>query len=537
MRLILCSFLRSLVSQNLDVLSRMIDKISSDTAIMKQSYSKTTTKELCKTLVARRRNHPAWLLLASRNSPLTVACLKQLLDAHSEGIEIEDTVEELAQMFAEYANDSEFDIDSDHVLAARREIRKWLKRGLIVERDGLVMATDPLLRALRFLDSLEDQAMTSTASRLATVQRAIESLEVKLSRNQSTRAEALKKRIESLQDELDNVEAGNFEVLSGRAAEEEIQEVYQLAISLRDDFKRVEDSYREADRSLRQRMISQQQNRGDIVDELLDSHEALVQTNEGQVFDGFYQQLRKSAELEQMKHRLRSIMQDETCDKALQRKQKNDLRLLVSRLVQESERVIQARARSERDVSGFLKSGLADEQIRVGAILQEIFNVALRVDWTSQKIRRTPAPLPPIGISASNLPLVERLLARDLGEDGAVDLDFTVADADPQNMGGEFWDAWQALDRAELFEKTIAQLKESGKPLSLGELSKALPPTHDLETLAYWLAMAREAGIEITQEREVFELVNDEDEITRFDTPLVMLDEAATEKLEAGKLE
>jgi hypothetical protein len=47
-----------------------------------------------------------------------------------------------------------------------------LKRGLIVERDGQIMATDALQRALRFLDSLEDQAMTSTASRLATVQRA-----------------------------------------------------------------------------------------------------------------------------------------------------------------------------------------------------------------------------------------------------------------------------------------------------------------------------------------------------------------------------
>ena len=388
-----------------------------------------------------------------------------------------------------------------------------------------------------FLDSLEDQAMTSTASRLATVQRAIESLEAQLSRNQSARAAALKKRIQDLQDELKNVEAGEFEILSGRAAEEGIQEVYQLAISLRDDFRRVEDSYREADRLLRQRMVGQQQNRGDIVDELLDSHDALVQTNEGQVFDGFYQQLKKSAELEQMKQRLRSILQEEISDKALERKQKSDLRLLVSRLVQESERVIQARARSERDVRGFLTSGLADEQIRVGAILQQIFNAAMHVDWTSQKVRRSPGPLPPVGMSAANLPLIERLLARELGSDATDDLDFSVADADPENMGGEFWDAWQALDRTELFEVTITQLKESGKPLTLGELSKALPPTHDLETLAYWLAMAREAGIEITHEREVFELLNDEDEITRFDSPLVKLDEAATQKLEAGKLE
>ena len=118
--------------------------------VMKQR-TKKSTRELCQTLVARKRNHPAWLLLASRNSPLMVACLKQLMDAHPEGIEDRGYRRiELAQMFAEYANDSEFEIDDDHALAARREIRKWLKRGLIVERDGQIMATDPLQRALRF---------------------------------------------------------------------------------------------------------------------------------------------------------------------------------------------------------------------------------------------------------------------------------------------------------------------------------------------------------------------------------------------------
>ena len=37
-------------------------------------------------------------------------------------------------------------------------------------------------------------------------------------------------------------------MLDGLQAEEGIREVYQLAISLHADFRRVEDSYREADR-------------------------------------------------------------------------------------------------------------------------------------------------------------------------------------------------------------------------------------------------------------------------------------------------
>lgn len=495
------------------------------------------TREFCQCLILQRRSDPAWLLLASRNGPLTIACLKLMVDAHPEGIEFEDAVENLAQLFADFANDSEFDFDDNHALAARRELRQWIKRGLIVERDGQMLATDALQRALRFVDALEDQTMTSTASRLATVQRAIETLEAQLTRNQQARAAAIEARIKTLQGELAAVESGDFEVLAGRPAEEGIREVYQLAISLRADFRRVEDSFREADRSLRQRIIGQQQNRGEVVDELLDGHEALVQTNEGQVFDGFYQQLVKSAELEMMKQRLRSILESESCNNALQRKQKGDLRLLVSRLVQESERVIQARARSERDVRGFLKSGLADEQIRVGAILQEIFRVAMEVDWTSQKTRRLPSPLPPVTIANSNLPLVERLLVKEIGGDADEELDFTITEAEPEELEDEFWQAWEALDRVELFESTVAHLQAKGKPLTLGELAEALPPTHDLETLAFWLTMAREAGIEPGDDRETIDLVGQDDKLTRFDTPLVRLDSVSTRHLNVGNLE
>lgn len=494
------------------------------------------SRELCHRLITLRRNHPAWLLLASRNGPLTLASLKSLLDASPDGITLEDAIEHLAESFGEYANDTEFDTGDDHTTTARRELRQWLKRGLIVEREGQLLATDALQRSFLFLDSLEDQAMTSTASRLATVQRAIENLEAQLTRSQVNRERSLQARIAALETELAAVQRGEFEVLEGTQAEEGIREVYQLAVSLRADFRRVEDSYREADRALRQRIISEKHHRGEIVDELLQGHEALVETVEGQVFESFHQQLVQSAELEQMKQRLRSILENEGTDRALARKQKNDLRLLVTRLVQESERVIQARARSERDVRGFLKSGLADEQIRVGAILQELFQVALDVDWQSQKIRRTRGPLPPVGVATPNLPIAERFLVKDASSNDAVDLDFSVSEADPAQMDDEFWNAYRSLDRAQLFASTLTQLRKLNKSLTIAELTQALPPSHDLETLAYWLAMAREAGIEINGE-EIIDLFHDEDGWTRFHTPRVALSLAAVEELESGKLE
>lgn len=74
-------------------------------------------------------------------------------------------------------------------------------------------------------------------------------------------------------------------------------------------------------------------------------------------------------------------------------------------------------------------------------------------------------------------------------------------------------------------------------PLTIGALAEALPPSHDLETLVYWLAMAREAGIEIDDADEVIDLFDEENGWTRFYVPIAELTFATVERLESGNLE
>ena len=105
-----------------------------------------------------------------------LASLRTLLEAHPNGVDLEEAVEHLTTVFADNANDSEFELGEDHALAARKELRHWLKRGLIVERTQLTR--DRRIAAFAAISGfIEDNTMTSTASRLATVQSAIETLE------------------------------------------------------------------------------------------------------------------------------------------------------------------------------------------------------------------------------------------------------------------------------------------------------------------------------------------------------------------------
>ncbi|MFM7928424.1 MAG: hypothetical protein ACKO9Q_11990, partial [Pirellula sp.] len=76
-------------------------------------------------------------------------------------------------------------------------------------------------------------------------------------------------------------------------------------------------------------------------------------------------------------------------------------------------------------------------------------------------------------------------------------------------------------DREALFRRTLQELQQTGEKLTIGQLAKAIVPTHDLETLAFWLAMARQAGIEIGEGSESLDLSDSEEGTTRFHVPWV----------------
>ncbi|WP_236175001.1 DUF3375 domain-containing protein [Pseudomonas pseudonitroreducens] len=493
-----------------------------------------STQQLSERYISSRSQHPAWLLLASRRAPLVISCLRALFEKANDGIVVEDALQGLSELLSSYASQELFEIDGDNVqLQAGRELREWIKRRLIVEREGRVYATDALEVAIQFVESLDSRMMTSTASRLSVVQREIENLETNLNPSPAGRIASLRRRIHDLELELKQVEAGHIVVLDEAQAIEGIREVYSLATSLRADFRRVEDSWRDADRALRQSIISEQYHRGDIVDLLLDGQDSLLSTPEGRVFDSFQQQLRQSIELDDMRVRVRTILRHPAASKALQRSQQREMRWLVLRLVQESQSVLQARARSERDVKGFMKTGLALEHHRVGQLLHDIFNAALGLDWQRQSQRRKAVPLPPIGIPISGIPSVERLRFKDVSTGADAELNLDVVSAGLDEIDADFWDAFDGLDRNALIRETLSVLAQHGKPLSLGELAVLLPPTHDLETFSLWLGMAREAGLHVYgDEAESVELVDSDQQRWRFHLPLVGMDSVALKDID-----
>jgi hypothetical protein len=490
-------------------------------------------------LILDRQQHPAWLLLAAKRAPLVIGCLKPLFENAGGEIPLEDARTRLAKILAAHANNPDFEISNDDFPAlARKELRDWIRKGLLAERGGLVFATDALQASFRFIESIREHMMTSTASRLATVQQRIETLESRMDPDVEKRKAYLQSKIKDLQSELAKVDKGEFEVLQGDQAGQEIREVYSLAMSLRADFRRVEDSFREADRELRQSIIRDDNNRGEIVERLLSTNDALVRTPEGQVFHGFYEQIARSNELDKMRHRIRRLLEFEDCAAALDRSQATELRGLVSRLINESENVMRARARSEKDVRGFIKTGLAGEHHRVGKLLEAISETVLQIDWTSQKVRRTLAPLHPIAPPQGNLPAPERITYKSLEEDESIALNLEEQRGALDALTESYLENARELDRVELYNNTLDWLKAQDTPQTVGALAEALPPEFDLETLGFWLGLARDSEALFNRDEETVDLQSaDAKHATRFRFPRVELDANAVAKIHHENIE
>ena len=493
-------------------------------------------RNTAQSLIQARMQHPGWRLLAARRAPLVLASAQLLFEAAEDGVEWETAVQALSELLAEYANDDELGGGDDFAASARAELREWIKLRLIVERENRLYATHALEQALDFVSGLEQRVMTSTASRLSVVQREIENLDIHLNPDAETRADWLRRKIAQLEQELEQVEKGRIPVLSRPQAEEAIRELYTLAAGLRADFRRVEDSYRQADRALRERIIASESHRGEVLDKLLDSHEHLLETREGQVFQGFFEQLKSEAVMREARERLRNIIRHPYSSTALDYAQRSELRWLFVRLNKESETVLRARERSESDVRGFLRSGLVDEHHRVGELLDALQKAALEVDWSRHALRTQASVLPPVSVDCAHLPLIERLRIKSLQDQEQQTLELSRQCIDLDQIEDDFWRSFDSLDQQALWRQTLELLQQENTSMSIAELARRLPPEpqHDLETLVFWLNLAQDAGVPVDNaQRESLDIEEEAaGRLWRFHLPLVELNAEALTALE-----
>ena len=252
--------------------------------------------------------------------------------------------------------------------------------------------TDALKTALRFIAQLDGRMMTSTASRLAVVQREIDNLAAALNPDPQSRTEHLQRRIADLQQQLDDVQAGRIAELTPEQAVEGIREVYALSSACGRTFGGGGFVARGRP-ALREAIISARHHRGAVMDQLLTvTPTCLTRKRAACLTVSTSNFPTKPADRDAPAHppdpgapgcRTRRWMACSTARCACWCSSSSA-----------KPRPCRLCGRSEREVSQFMKTGQAAENQRVGQLLNDVLEQALRIDWQRRpcaKTRRCPA--------------------------------------------------------------------------------------------------------------------------------------------------
>ena len=251
----------------------------------------------------RMRNQPLWRLLASDNGDTVLG----LLQTH-----LYDTERSLpASIFHERI---ERELERLRSLGeawnptAQAYVAGWLAAGYLERRfppgssEEEYELSSATIEAIRFVSGLVKPHASATESRLGLVIDALAKLSDDTDTDKARRIARLRAEQARIERDIAAIEHGAMRVLPEAAALERTREIITLADDLAGDFRRVRDQFEQLNRDLRERIMENDGNRGQVLDSLFSGIDLITESDAGRTFSAFWRLLtdpEQSATLEQ----------------------------------------------------------------------------------------------------------------------------------------------------------------------------------------------------------------------------------------------
>lgn len=362
----------------------------------------------------------------------------------------------------------------------------WLRRTLPpVTEVAVFELTAASEKALSWLEELRGAAFVGTESRMESIFGQLDALLTESSGDIEQRLSALRSRKSQIEEEIARIEnTGEVWVLDSRQVRERFLRLIEEARTLMSEFRQVEENFREVARVVVERQADQAETRGNIVGGVLDSHDQLRESPQGQSFYGFVRLLmdpERREKFEEQAARVQQLPQLETGD----RENQLLLRLLPS-LRLEQDKVGDSTRRLASNLRRALETTQLAERRRVRELIGEVQQLALRVkDRPPQEPLLEVAEMLPVwpGMSRPLWNPTAALKSGGLqpGADREIDAEALSALAEMAHM---------SLTR--LQEQIEASFGEDTW-VSLRTVLKKFPPEHGLlEVLGYLVLAARD---------------------------------------------
>ncbi len=233
-------------------------------------------------------------------------------------------------------------------------------------------------KALLWLESLREARFVGTESRLESIFTGLDEILKYASADPDERIRRLEKEADEIRAEVDRIRAtGAVVSFSPVQINERYAQVLATARELLSDFRQVEENFKRIAREIAERQTQPGVTKGAIVGHLLDSHDALRESEQGQSFFAFWNLLLSTDRQEQFQEQvdhvvaLAALSDDHRSNQLLRR--------LISHLLREGEKVVESHQRMSTNLRRVLDTAHLNERRQVGELLQAIRNAALRL--------------------------------------------------------------------------------------------------------------------------------------------------------------
>ncbi|GAB2499089.1 hypothetical protein GCM10027063_43270 [Promicromonospora xylanilytica] len=245
------------------------------------------------------QEHPAWVLLRSRNAAAAVVLLDRNLGASRRRLPVEQLATRIDDDLPELRR-AGFELPYSGYFY----VSEWIDEGVLVRRRTAQSAGEPgaetlelsdgALLAIRFVSRLSKPHPAVTPSRLSTVLDGLHALATDADPDPETRLAALLEQRAALDARIERARRGDSEPLSSDAAVERAREILALAGDIPADLARVRTELERTDRELRRRLLESDGSRDTFLDDIYRGVDHLAESEAGRGLVAFRELLRQA---------------------------------------------------------------------------------------------------------------------------------------------------------------------------------------------------------------------------------------------------
>jgi len=232
-------------------------------------------------------------------------------------------------------------------------------------------------KALLWLESLQEVRFVGTESRLESIFAGLEEILKYASTDPEERVRRLTEEMAGIRAEIDRIRAtGQVDSFTPVQINERYARLLATARELLSDFRQVEENFKRIAREIAERHAQPGVTKGAIVGHLLDSHDALRNSEQGQSFFAFWELLLSSDRQTRFQQQADQVSELAVLDEENRLNQL--MRRLITNLLHEGEKVVESHQRMSTNLRRVLDTAHLAERRRVGELLQEIRQAALK---------------------------------------------------------------------------------------------------------------------------------------------------------------